>query len=70
MPWILYSTGSSIVTIFVSGSLMALSVAYSVVDLPEPVGPVTRMTPFGKAMSFFHASSRLRMESELIQTRP
>ncbi len=30
-----------------SGRLIALSVAYRVVDLPEPVGPVTRIIPYG-----------------------
>ena len=28
-------------------SFRMLSVAYSVVDLPEPVGPVTRIIPYG-----------------------
>ena len=30
---------------FFSGELRAVSVVYSVVDLPDPVGPVTRMVP-------------------------
>jgi hypothetical protein len=30
---------------FFSGELIAFSAAYSVVDLPEPVGPVTRIAP-------------------------
>ena len=40
-----YSTGSSIVMIFFSGELILVRHAYSVVDLPEPVGPVARMIP-------------------------
>ena len=38
-----YSTGSSTVMRLVLGSFVSLMAAYSVVDLPEPVGPVTRM---------------------------
>ena len=39
------STGSSTVMMFFSGELRAVSVVYSVVDLPEPVGPLTRIVP-------------------------
>ena len=39
------STGSSTVMMFFSGELRAVRVVYSVVDLPDPVGPVTRMVP-------------------------
>ena len=35
-----YSTGSSTVTMFTSGWFSTLRVAYSVVDFPEPVGPL------------------------------
>src|SRR5438094_509868 len=42
-----YSTGSSTVMMLRSISFRMLSVAYSVVDLPEPVGPVTRIIPYG-----------------------
>jgi hypothetical protein len=42
-----YSTGSSTVMMFLSTSLRMLSVEYIVVDLPEPVGPVTRIAPYG-----------------------
>ena len=45
MPASRYSTGSSTVMMFLSIWLRMLSVAYSVVDLPDPVGPVTRMAP-------------------------
>ena len=40
-----YSTGSSTVMMLRSGWLRMFSVAYRVVDLPEPVGPVTRIAP-------------------------
>ena len=45
MPVRRYSTGSSTVMMFFSGLFRMFSAAYSVVDLPEPVGPVTRMAP-------------------------
>ena len=45
MPSSWYSTGSSIVTMFFSGELMTPTAPYSVVDLPEPVGPVTSTAP-------------------------
>ena len=45
MPASRYSTGSSTVMTLTSGRAIWLSVAYSVVDLPEPVGPVTRIIP-------------------------
>ena len=47
MPSIWYSTGSSTVMIFTSGVLSFASAVYSVVVLPEPVGPVTSMIPCG-----------------------
>ena len=34
-------------TMFVLPLLRMLMVAYRVVDLPEPVGPVTRRAPYG-----------------------
>ena len=42
-----YSTGSSTVMMFLDSSFRMLSVEYIVVDLPEPVGPVTRIAPYG-----------------------
>ena len=45
IPSIWYSTGSSIVMIPFSGLLSSVSAAYSVVDFPEPVGPVTSTAP-------------------------
>ncbi len=47
MPSIWYSTGSSTVMIFTSAVLSWLSAVYSVVVLPEPVGPVTSRMPCG-----------------------
>ncbi len=32
---------------FLSDEFSSLSVAYRVVDLPLPVGPVTRIAPYG-----------------------
>jgi hypothetical protein len=45
MPFSWYSTGSSIVMILSSIVLISESPAYSVVVLPEPVGPVTSTIP-------------------------
>ena len=42
-----YSTGSSTVMMLTVGLLISASVAYSVVDFPEPVGPVTSSMPCG-----------------------
>ncbi len=44
-PTISYSTGSSTVMMFFSGVLSICRAAYSVVDFPEPVGPVTSTAP-------------------------
>ncbi|MNY36040.1 hypothetical protein D3C86_1704990 [compost metagenome] len=41
------SIGSSMVQTFTSSVASCLRVVYSVVVLPEPVGPVTRMMPLG-----------------------
>ena len=45
MPESWYSTGSSIVMILSSSLLISERAAYSVVVLPEPVGPVTSTMP-------------------------
>jgi hypothetical protein len=45
MSGIWYSTGSSMVMILSSGVAISESAAYSVVVLPEPVGPVTTTIP-------------------------
>ena len=47
MPASSYSTGSSTVRMLVPAVSTRPSEAYSVVVLPEPVGPVTRMMPCG-----------------------
>ena len=56
MPGIRYSTGSSTVMTFLSGVETMLSVAYSVVDFPEPVGPVTSIIPYGLVKLCDHRS--------------
>ena len=61
MPLIWYSTGSSTVMIFLSGVLIWPRQAYSVVVLPEPVGPVTSTTPSERWMrrsNLFWSSER------------
>ena len=62
-----YSTGSSTVMMLTSGLLIAVSVAYSVVDLPEPVGPVTSNMPCGLRNEALEALEVLRAEPELLQ---
>ena len=47
MPSSWYSTGSSTVITFFEGWFRILRVAYKVVVLPEPVGPVTSTVPYG-----------------------
>ena len=42
-----YSTGSSTVEMLTVGALIRLRQVYKVVLLPEPVGPVTKMSPCG-----------------------
>ena len=48
MPVIAYSTGSSTVRMLHEPSFSALRLAYSVVVLPEPVGPVLSRIPLGR----------------------
>ncbi len=45
IPGISYSTGSSRVITFTCGLLIFCKIEYKVVDLPEPVGPVAKITP-------------------------
>ena len=59
IPSMKYSIGSSTVMMLRLLSLMRSSAAYSVVVLPEPVGPVTRMMPCGLWMSSIHHLLRL-----------
>ena len=59
-----YSIGSSIVAIFTVGVLSLWRIAYSVVVLPEPVGPVIRIIPNVRLMaSLMVAMSRSDMPS-------
>ena len=46
-----------------------LSVAYSVVDLPEPVGPVTRIVPYGLRYDAREALERLGQEAEVVEAQ-
>src|ERR1041384_6100653 len=46
-PYCVISTGSSAVQILRSGLLMKPSTECRLVVLPEPVGPTTRMSPYG-----------------------
>ena len=51
--WCRYSIGSSMVRMWPCGSVLILSIiAASVVDLPLPVGPVTRTRPRGLSAIF------------------
>ena len=45
IPLSSYSIGSSMVRMFLSGSLISDSAEYRVVVFPEPVGPQTRIIP-------------------------
>ena len=56
MPSSWYSTGSSIVMMFCSTVLSWFSAPYSDVDLPEPVGPVTRTAPWACENAFVKRS--------------
>ena len=51
MPCKSNSMGSSTVKIFRSLELISVNPAYKVVDLPEPVGPVTSIMPWGLRIS-------------------
>ena len=44
-PGMWYSTGSSSVTMLISSRDRSRIMLHMVVDLPEPVGPTSRMTP-------------------------
>ena len=50
IPSISASTGSSTVTILTSSLFSSLRAVYRVVDLPLPVGPVTKIIPKGLAI--------------------
>ncbi len=67
MPGSRYSTGSSTVMMLRSGVFSRLSVEYSVVDLPEPVGPVTRIVPYGLVYDASNRVERLGQEAEVLE---
>ena len=48
-----------------SGRFSSFSAAYSVVVLPEPVGPVTRKMPFGRLMILLEAVEVFFPEPEI-----
>ncbi len=57
MPLKLNSTGSSAVRILVSSWLSRFRTEYRVVVFPLPVGPVTRIRPYGRLMQRFRPSN-------------
>ena len=69
----MYSTGSSIVMTWPRRSELIKSImAASVVDLPEPVGPVTRIRPLRCRVRFFSTGGRpswFRVETLVGTTR-
>ena len=59
------SIGSSIVRMWPNSfSFTWLTIAASVVDLPEPVGPVTRIRPRGRSVSSANTLGALRSSSD------
>ena len=64
-PIRLNSTGSSAVMMFVSTVLMREIEEYSVLVLPDPVGPVTSTMPHGFEMAVLELLKRLGLEPEL-----
>ena len=67
MPSIWYSTGSSTVMILTSAVLSLLSAVYSVVVLPEPVGPVTSRMPCGCSQHVLELRQEFVGEAELVE---
>ncbi len=66
--WWRYSIGSSMVMICTLRSLLIwLIIAASEVDLPDPVGPVTRISPRGRRVS--SSSTGGRFSSRMVGTR-
>ncbi len=63
-----YSIGSSTVRMLRSWPFSAERMAYSVVLLPEPVGPVTRMIPCGRSISPFSFSSSSSISPSLLMS--
>jgi len=65
--WCMNSMGSSIVIMCSCRSLLILSsMAASVVDLPLPVGPVTRINPRGRSHSLATTCGRLSWSNDLM----
>ena len=62
-----YSTGSSVVISLSSMLLSSLSAEYSVVVLPEPVGPVTSTMPFGFSIASRNLAERRRVHADRVQ---
>ena len=60
-----YSTGSSTVQTFRSTPRSTSSAAYSVVLLPDPVGPVTSTIPFGRASSAWNGARTFSLNPSL-----
>ena len=72
------STGFSAVNILISGVLMVFRAEYSVVVFPLPVGPVTRIRPYGRVMASWNifrfpgkkpSCARLKSAELLSETR-
>ena len=66
-PSIWYSTGSSTVMILRVSSLMRLSAAYRVVDLPEPVGPRDEDRAVRLAQELLHCGEVLRVHAQVLE---
>src|SRR4029077_2711309 len=67
-PARLYSTGSSAVMMFTSIVLTRESAEYSVVVLPEPVGPVTSTMPYGLFTFRIKSCSALTSKPNLVRS--
>ncbi len=63
------SIGSSIVHTLTAGVASCFKVEYSVVVLPEPVGPVTRMMPFGLPDIPFQRDSSSTLKPRSVKLR-
>ena len=70
MPSRSYSTGSSTVMMLSVWSSSRDSAAYSVVVLPEPVGPVTSTMPCGWWIRRSSSCQRVRAHAEPLQLQP
>ena len=69
MPGMVYSTGSSTVTMLTVGLLISLRKEYSVVDFPQPVGPVRSTIPYecAKILSMTTFSSSVNPRSARVK---